>query len=293
VFRQLKERLKDQVKTVLVSKGNEYNESKECRRHIGRLLPTSEAAPLLNVSESGFRALANNRALVPDFERRTGFGGKRFLWRLKTVALLGGISVAEVRLRIAERKKLLAAQEQQRRDEAIRRAEGELRERSTLLSQFATFELAVLAAAEAMYRLNHYAKHWSQWRDKVYSVKNKLIRSLYAAGYCFDSRIHSPTDEAILDCAGDRDWITRVRGCHYAFRFRICEKVFSWHQPMRDTSWPVELTEDKITTWPASMPKAFSLSPQEFNEAISLVLAVASKLDERQGASKDSQPEPS
>lgn len=129
----------------------------------------------------------------------------------------------------------------------------------------------VLAAAEALYALNHHAKAVSPygWREyervEAYQLKTRLLAELYR-------RIQGRVSLAVqilycYSCDGTglwrgRDWCRKCgsSGVHrkvelLTFRFDIGGRVFTWHQPRSLMSWVVPVDEAQPEEYSENRPK--------------------------------------
>lgn len=112
----------------------------------------------------------------------------------------------------------------------------------------------LVTAAEAMWRLNRYARRvGSRWHSKpVYDLKNRFVRMLYEYGFC-----HAVTEvRQIFPCWGFGEQGCRGAGCLkcggtgiyrtvilYCFTFVVGGRRFVWHQPRDLVTWPVRVTD--------------------------------------------------
>ncbi len=112
--------------------------------------------------------------------------------------------------------------------------------------------------AYAMFRLNRTAQTYRRGyvgKERIYDLKNRFVRSLYARGYCVSVRPHNQNLKC-HQCNGtgqdgwhDYESCDRCDGTGvfrtiklYLFRFQIGDRVFSWHQPEQLVDWKFALT---------------------------------------------------
>jgi len=179
---------------------------------------------------------------------------------------------------------LLALKARSQAARAARQRKAEQRQ-TTLAERFPTWQDALPEAAEAMFNLNRYAK-WercaSAHRQEIYDLKNNFVRLLYQSGYAVEVRRHA-VPRAGLVCWGcdgygcercdDTGFYRRPDELVYiAFRFRIGERLFSWHQPDRLVDWPVVYTAaGEVWNHDPNEEKPVELKPREFADAKALV----------------------
>lgn len=111
-------------------------------------------------------------------------------------------------------------------------------------------------AAEWMYKLNVFARSIGRHPivDQIYELKDELIKYLYQHGYSSEVRLHHQkrncyscsgtgvywTGEDCWKCDGTGIFaVTRL----YAFRFRVNQHSYSWHQLEKLLDYPVTLTD--------------------------------------------------
>lgn len=109
---------------------------------------------------------------------------------------------------------------------------------------------AYLAACEALFSLNRYAKHEScsdKHKKTIYALKSAWIRCLYEQGFCVDVFEAKTPERAGLcfrcsgegfdefgeecyKCGGTGEYRSGGR-VYWSFRFLVDGKSFAWHQP--------------------------------------------------------------
>lgn len=112
-------------------------------------------------------------------------------------------------------------------------------------------------ATRCMFYLNRHAQktqHNKALKQKIYSLKSRLIKKLYQEGYA----VKVSTQRQVLRCwhtweynSGeenhcDRCFDTGIYRDHllYNFVFRVGGRHYSWHQPESLVDFPVEITEE-------------------------------------------------
>jgi hypothetical protein len=114
----------------------------------------------------------------------------------------------------------------------------------------------LLQACEAMFQINVLCRaKKNPYHDLSYELKNELIRLLYEHGYCIEAQLHHQ-DFPCWSCGGTGEYYRGVtcykcdgtgvyrRIWHYAFRFQVGDRRFSWHQPKHMVDYPVETKTD-------------------------------------------------
>lgn len=117
----------------------------------------------------------------------------------------------------------------------------------------------------AMFRLNRHAQtlyRENPAKDRIYALKNHLVRHLYESGYCVSAKLHVQN----FPCWGyDREGCDGCERCNYtgiyrsirlySFRFQVGDRSFSWHQPQGLVTWNVALTDDAATAYETKFNK--------------------------------------
>lgn len=115
--------------------------------------------------------------------------------------------------------------------------------------------------ASSLFYLNRMAKEFTNRyeRDELYTLKNRVVKALFAAGFCTDVGIHTKQLEC-FNCEGTGEdvWADREEGAspepcwkcggtgiyrtlvYYIFHFDIHGQHFAFHQPDWAVTWPVE-----------------------------------------------------
>jgi hypothetical protein len=114
--------------------------------------------------------------------------------------------------------------------------------------------LTLLSVCEDMFQLNVLNRvKRNQYRFISYSLKNELVKYLYERGYCIEALLHCQKFEC-WSCSGTGEYWSgetcfKCDGSgvfrevwHYAFRFEVRGRRFSWHQPKTLVDFPVKLT---------------------------------------------------
>jgi hypothetical protein len=104
------------------------------------------------------------------------------------------------------------------------------------------------------------------YHELSYELKNALVKYLYKSGYCIESILHYQ-DYECWSCGGSGEYYRGVtcykcdgtgvyrRVWHYAFRFNINGRRFSWHQPKDSVDFKVqELSGDSEKYHDPSLP---------------------------------------
>jgi len=166
---------------------------------------------------------------------------------------------------------------------AVARASQVDAEVAALATRFPEWKAAIRLAADALFQFNRYAK-WATCtplrRRELYGLKGKLLRLLYAAGYCtavVEQSVPEADDGEECDGVGPRVFL--------AFTFVIDGQRFSWHAPKHQIEWDYELTdpeplEPNRAAWqPQAGPKLVSLDAVEFVAAEALIRFVLARAE--------------
>lgn len=107
--------------------------------------------------------------------------------------------------------------------------------------RYPSWREALLPACEVMFNLNRAVMHGRHDKDYIYSLKNRLVELLYLQGACIECLAHQrmlPGKECYgcdgmgcERCNQSGWWVEPRRVRDIAFRFMVCGRVFSWHQP--------------------------------------------------------------
>jgi hypothetical protein len=255
----------------------------ECKVRQSSLLATGDAASQLGLTSAQFLKLANTLGLQPEAYYRNPHyrsGPECPLWPPEAVvALRDAPEVAAIQSRSAARRVARQRKAAERDDE--------------LAARYSDWRDAVLPAAEALFNLNRYAK-WDRCavshRREIYGLKNDFIRLLYDKGYAVQVLKHK-VERDDLECRAcdgfgcERCEYTGIyrKGTplvYIAFRFKIGEQFFAWHQPQEQITWKVEIRQSDnsgAAPWEPEGEKPVSLSPRHFADAKALVRYVLAK----------------
>lgn len=120
----------------------------------------------------------------------------------------------------------------------------------------------VALVARCLFYLNRQARKTKTGKDIIYEFKNFLVEHFYKAGYCYAAY----TQNQHLDCwqcagTGDDGWHDHEPCWHcggsgiyktitlYVFRFDIHGYRYTWHQPARLVTWPVNFNNVEPNTY--------------------------------------------
>ena len=189
----------------------------------GTMLTTGQAAGILGLSPDQVRRLS----LEPD---RTY------------------VSTHHVRCALYARDRIVGLHDDPRVAAARRRRRGPTRWDETFERTYGAPEAAARDAAGAMFELNRYAKR-AKWetRERIYRLKDRLIRRLHELGHCTAVHRHSaePTKRRCWRCdgmgcgrCGHTGLWSEARALHFlCFTFEIEGQRFRWHQPLSQARW--------------------------------------------------------
>lgn len=142
---------------------------------------------------------------------------------------------------------------------------------------------AVPDACDALFNLNRYAKYLRcspGHKEEIYRLKNRLIQLLFEEGYCQECKEHL-VQRPDLECWGC--WGEGCERCDYtglyrsgplvyiAFRFKVGDRFYAWHQPKDSVNWEISLTETPSDWEPEAGIKPLSLHQKDFAEAKALI----------------------
>ena len=232
------------------------------------LLPTPAAAELLDVPIQFFTEAADAvgfEAAVP------GTKTSPRLWKPEEVAAFGaGPHGDEMRAAVTRDAEVAA-------------------EVAALATRFPDWKAAIRPAADALFQFNRFVK-WATCtpmrRRDLYGLKGKLLKLLYAAGYCtavvVQTAPRTEDDDAEEARDGPREFL--------AFAFLIDGRRFSWHAPREQITWPCKLTEPESPdpnrpAWqPNAGTKPVTLDAAEFVAAEALLRFVLAGEDADEAA---------
>ena len=241
-----------------------------------QLLSTPAAAERLKIKPAQFRRLADKLGLGPeDWYKNPHYrsGPLCPLWKPDDVdRLVGGPEIAALRARSHKYR------------EARKRKPKE--RRRMLAKRYPDWRDALPPAAEALFSLNRYAK-WErcspEHRDEIYELKNRMVEMVYQLGLAEEVKLHMVNRDALIcwGCQGTgyRD-CGRCQGTGYyrepdtveyvAFRFRVGDSLYAWHQPRELVHWPFEVKHG-IEQWQPEGEKPIKLNPHKFAGAKALI----------------------
>lgn len=202
-------------------------------------------------------------------------------------------AIAERDKKATNRNKLKELKLQRRRAAAEKRREDEENEkeayRNSLPIIYTKPEYALSDVCAAMFNLNRYCKY-----DKcclsiseVYSYKNALIEHLYLDGYAFEvyHHVQSRDEKECWSCdgsgfhySGEECWKCSGTGIYQSggdyvyvvFRFKVGDKIYTWHQPKARVTFEYKVTADE-KEMPDLNHQATDLTMMEIKMALILV----------------------
>jgi hypothetical protein len=257
--------------------------TKRASRRVQRI-GTPRAAQLLGITPAQFRTLMSRLKIKPlDYYANPHYRSAAPcpLWSEPRVrALLGRPALAAAKQAAARCK------EGRARKPAERAAR--LRER------YPDWQDALLAAAEALFNLNRYAK-WRECsrehRATIYELKEEFICLLCRLGLAERVAEHvvpvvgircracggwasdgdASDEEECQSCSGTGWWRSPDSGRYLVFDFSIRGKRFSWHQPSDLVTWPVTVTGVGQEWRPDPEPKPVGMRSSKFADAKALL----------------------
>lgn len=185
----------------------------------------------------------------------------------------------------ADRRAALRVMEEERR----RKSELKAAWLAEFESKYASSDLALKDACEALYHLNHYAKCLDRCalRDRIYGAKNSLIDHLYRSGKCVEAVRHVqyfPSKEC-WGCFGSGvdNWGDGCERCggtgnyredhsvsYVAFRFDVNGTRYSWHQPEHLLAFTPKVEGD-ASPMPPRENKPVPLADEDLGKALLLL----------------------
>lgn len=282
-----------------------------CRERRETLLPSRTAGERLGLTPAQFLRLAKKLGVQPEGWYQNPHyrsGPDCPLWPPEVVEKLAGS--AEVQSLLDRSQKIKEGRER-KAAERLARLQAQYPDRKAVVEtfepnldgepgidpgeQYSGWRDALGPAAEAMFNLNRYAK-WERCsaahREEIYTLKNEFVRLLYDLGLAVEARLHKVRQEG-LECwgcdgmgcekCGGSGWY-RPRGHlrYIAFRFKIGEKLYSWHQPQHLVNWKVEFTPNvDQQTWQPEGEKPVNLPARQFADAKALIRFVLEQAKKR------------
>jgi hypothetical protein len=184
------------------------------------------------------------------------------------------------------------------RDKALVRRQSAKENRPSAISKtskgfakkYPNWKDALPLACDYLFNLNRYTKHegcTATLRDKIYELKNALVKVLYLNGYSSDCHLHQLTlceklcfgcdgtgfdyDEECGRCDGTGIYLPAKVVRFVAFRFLVGDKSFCWHQPEKYVKFKFTTTKELSAFVPSQEYKPIDLAPSKFLRARQLL----------------------